>query len=61
MGAVFAIGWFLLLLLSIFAIYRSVGVHFMVNFFPEGRRWYWLPLQLLSLASFAALVHFHPF
>lgn len=61
MVALKIIGWFVLLLLSIAAVFNLVGMRLMVGYFPEGRRWWMLPAQLLSLAVFAAIVLFHPF
>lgn len=53
--------WLIWLLTALFAVYQSVGLHFMVNFFPEGKRWYQIPLQLISLGYFALVVLKHPF
>lgn len=61
MNAVIAIGWAVALAVSVMAIFALVGMHGMVSFFPEGRRWWQLPAQLLSLALFAAVVLNHPF
>lgn len=61
MIAVYAIGWFLLLAVSILSVFELVGMRSMVNFFPEGRRWWQLPAQLASLGVFAAIVINHPF
>lgn len=57
----YAILWIVGLILAILAIYQTIGLHFMVNFFPEGKRWYQVPFQWLSLVSFATLILFHPF
>ncbi|WP_458717029.1 hypothetical protein [Pseudomonas gregormendelii] len=61
MTAALGIFWFVGLLLSIYAIFQTVGSAMMVNFFPEGRRWWQFPSQLVSLAVFAAFCINHPF
>lgn len=61
MNALLVIAWFIALLLSIGAVFQFVGLRAMLQFFPEGRRWWTLPTQLASLACFAAVVHFQPF
>lgn len=61
MSGLYAIGWFLLLAVSILSVFELVGMRSMVSFFPEGRRWWQLPAQLASLAIFAAIVINHPF
>lgn len=61
MNSLFAISWFLLLLLSMVLIFNFVGMRAMCDFFPEGRRWWQFPAQLASLAFFAAVVLNHPF
>jgi drug/metabolite transporter superfamily protein YnfA len=61
MSSLYAIGWFLLLAVSILSVFELVGMRTMVNFFPEGRRWWQLPAQLVSLAIFAVIVISHPF
>jgi drug/metabolite transporter superfamily protein YnfA len=53
--------WFLVLLFSMHLVFEVVGLRRMVQFFPEGRRWWMLPAQLVSLAIFAAVVLNHPF
>lgn len=61
MNAVFAIIWFIALFASIVLIFNFIGMHGMVTFFPEGRRWWMFPLQILSLTLFSALVLINPF
>lgn len=61
MEALKVIGWFVLFLTSVSFIYETVGIHRMVCFFQEGKRWYQIPLQWLSLGIFAAVVINHPF
>ena len=61
MSSLYAIGWLLLLAVSTLSVFELVGMRLMVNFFPEGRRWWHLPTQLVSLAIFAAIVINHPF
>lgn len=60
MHAVKAIGWFILLVVSILAVFEVVGWSGLIRMFPEGKRWWILPVQLLSLACFAAVVYFNP-
>lgn len=55
------IGWFIGFVVSILGVYQFVGMHLMVSFFPEGKRWWQIPAQIVSLALFAAFVLFHPF
>jgi hypothetical protein len=61
MTALKAIGWFVLTVIAVGGIFETIGWNGLVRMFPEGRRWWMLPLQLFSLASFAALVHWNPF
>lgn len=60
MEALKAIGWFLALLISVWIVFETVGVRGLVRMFPEGRRWWMFPVQLSSLALFAAVIHFNP-
>jgi hypothetical protein len=55
------IGWFIGLIISIISVFQFVGISGIVNMFPEGRRWWMLPTQLLSLVIFAIVVLYHPF
>lgn len=52
--------WFIGLLVSIYAIFVTVGMQGLVGMFPEGKRWWHLPSQLLSLAVFSIFVLYHP-
>lgn len=61
MTELMAILWFIMLLLSVAAVFNFIGSALMVQFFPEGRRWWQLPAQLLSLAFFGAMVLLNPF
>ena len=61
MSAVYAICWFILLLLSIVFVFMVVGVRAAVAMFPEGWRWWLFPAQLIALGIFAAVVLFNPF
>lgn len=61
MSAVSLIGWLFALYITIKMVFVFVGSAQMVAYFPEGNRRWLLPVQLLSLASFAAVVLFHPF
>ena len=61
MTALIPILWVLWFLFSVAAVFECVGWRSMVQFFPEGRRWWMLPLQLLTLFNFAMCVLFNPF
>jgi hypothetical protein len=61
MQALLTIVWFLSLLISVDLIFVFVGFSGMTQMFPEGKRWWHFPVQLLTLAIFAAVVLFHPF
>jgi len=61
MSSLFAIAWFLMLCMSIFAVFHVIGFSGLTRMFPEGKRWWHLPVQLASLAVFAAVVLNHPF
>ena len=56
-----AIIWFVLICASTAFIFTVVGWSGLTGMFPEGRRWWHFPVQLLSLVIFAALVLNHPF
>lgn len=60
MEALKVLGWFLALLFTHALVFEFVGYRAMTNFFPEGRRWWHLPVQLFSLAAFAAVVLLNP-
>jgi len=55
------LAWGLAMLVSVVSVLELVGMRLMVAYFPEGRRWWQVPAQFVSLAVFAALVHFNPF
>jgi hypothetical protein len=61
MESVMAFLWLAWLLVSVLGVFQTVGVRLMVMYFPEGRRWWLFPSQIIALAVFAAAVHFHPF
>lgn len=61
MNALFAIAWFVGLSVSVLLVFEFVGNAGITRMFPEGRRWWHLPVQLASLTLFAAVVLFHPF
>lgn len=61
MTVVLLIVWSLLLLISVAGIYQTIGLHLMVQYFPEGKRWWMFPSQIVALAVFAAVITFHPF
>lgn len=61
MTALIPILWALWFAISVGAVFECVGWRSMVQFFPEGRRWWMFPVQLVSLGNFAACVLFNPF
>jgi hypothetical protein len=61
MTALIPMLWALWLLISVSAVFECVGWRSMVQFFPEGWRWWMLPVQLLTLFNFAMCVLFNPF
>jgi hypothetical protein len=61
MSALLAIGWFISLYVSVAVVFHTIGWSGLVRMFPEGWRWWQFPVQLLSLAFFAAVVLNHPF
>ena len=61
MIALKAIGWFILMLFSIVFMFQFIGYAGLTSMFPEGKRWYHLPLQLGSIAFYTIVVMHHPF
>ena len=61
MESLMAFLWLVWLLASVWGVFQTVGAHLMVMYFPEGKRWWLFPSQIIALAFFAAAVHFHPF
>uniref|UniRef100_A0AAU8GIL8 Uncharacterized protein n=1 Tax=Salmonella phage vB_SEnST11_KE23 TaxID=3161174 RepID=A0AAU8GIL8_9CAUD len=61
MTALIAILWALWLLVSVNVVFELVGCRGLVQMFPEGKRWWMLPSQLLALCNFAACVLLNPF
>ena len=61
MSPLYAIMWFITLMVSICIVFRFIGIRTLIVYFPEGRRWWHLPAQLGSLAFFAVVVLNHPF
>ncbi|SUE95894.1 Uncharacterised protein [Ectopseudomonas mendocina] len=61
MSALIVIGWFIFTLVSIGCVLQFVGSLLMVEFFPEGKRWWMWPLRWVSLAFFAGMVLINPF
>ncbi len=57
----YTILWLIILFASMRAVWTYVGLSYMVNMFPEGRRWWLFPVQLLTMAVFAVVVLYHPF
>ena len=61
MTAALNILWFLGFALSIHLVFMFVGFSGLTNMFPEGKRVWHLPAQLLTLVFFAAMVLYNPF
>jgi hypothetical protein len=61
MHTLLSIGWFLLMMLSVYSVFATVGLHRMVQFFPEGKRWWMFPAQAASLTFYGAVMHYFPF
>lgn len=61
MRALLSIGWFVWMLVAIYAVNVMHGFTGLVRMFPEGYRWWQFPAQLASLAHFAAVVLLNPF
>jgi hypothetical protein len=61
MHEMFVIAWFIGLLISIWVFYGTFGNAMLVDYFPEGRRWWMWPSRIAAMMYFAALVHWHPF
>lgn len=61
MSLEYTLTWLILLAFSIYLVFVLVGMRLMVQFFPEGRRWWQTPVQLLALMFFALVVLYQPF
>ena len=55
------IGWTLALLLSLRLIFIFVGVQGLIQMFPEGKKWWILPVQWLCIILFTVLIIINPF
>ena len=60
MDALIHAGWVIWLWLSIGLVFDLVGLRGLVQMFPEGKKWWLLPVQIASLAFFALAVLFNP-
>jgi hypothetical protein len=60
MTALLTIAWLVCTFLSLVCVYQFVGMHLMVCYFPEGKSWWNVPAQWLSLAAFAACAIYNP-
>lgn len=60
MSVAIGILWFIGLLSSMFILFETLGWTGLIRMFPEGRRWWILPVQWTSIAYFASMVHFNP-
>lgn len=61
MQELYVIIWVAILCLSVVLNFHFVGMRLMCAFFPEGKRWWMLPVQVVTLVFFAAVVLCHPF
>lgn len=61
MAALLAISWFVWLIGSVVCIFHFIGFSGLTAMFPEGRRSWHFPIQLLTLVNFALVVKFDPF
>lgn len=60
MEALKVIGWAAWLIFATLLVFQFVGFRTMCEFFPEGKRAWHLPAQLVALAFFAAAVLCNP-
>ena len=60
MAHLFAIGWALWLLAAALGIYGTVGNAALVAMFPEGKRWWHFPSEVIALCHFALVVLYNP-
>jgi hypothetical protein len=61
MTALLHILWFLGFALSIHLVFMFIGFNGLTNMFPEGKRAWHFPAQLLTLVFFALMVLYNPF
>ena len=61
MNALLNISWFLAFAWSIWLVFEFVGFAGLTRMFPEGKRAWHLPAQLLTLVFFGAMVLYNPF
>lgn len=61
MHALYVIAWFVGIILSIQFMRGTLGYAGLCHMFPEGFRWYTVPLEILSMVIFAFAVLNHPF
>lgn len=61
MPALMVVLWVLWFVIAVRLNFEFVGMRSMVQFFPEGWRWWMLPVQLLTLFNFAMCILFNPF
>lgn len=60
MSAMLVIGWFIWMVISIGLIFHYIGFSGLTRMFPEGERGWHFPVQMLTLANFAAAVLANP-
>lgn len=56
----YTLGWLVAMAVSIFMIYATFGSWGLTQMFPEGRKWYDLPLRALALVVYAIVLHYMP-
>jgi TRAP-type C4-dicarboxylate transport system permease small subunit len=61
MNALLNISWFLGFVFSIILVFHYIGFSGLTSMFPEGKRAWHLPAQLLTLVFFGAMVLYNPF
>lgn len=60
MNEIKIIGWFTLLVISVVCTYNTIGYAGLTAMFPEGKMWWHLPVQMLSLLFYTVVVLNHP-
>ena len=61
MTAALNILWFVGFVLSMVLVFEFIGFRGLTNMFPEGRRAWHFPVQILTLVFFASMVLYNPF
>lgn len=53
--------WFIAMVINVVYIYRIFGYAGLTAMFPEGKRWWHWPIQVICLTIFGILCHYTPF